>query len=130
MSEHQDHQPEQPRPRRRWWLIAIPAVAVAAGVAWLVVALLTPDTFTVEGTLKVRTNCNGNGAQIEILNRESQPLAVGKLVADQRNPCLMAFSVPDVPSGEDLYGVRVGNGKLGVVWNSEAELRDGINLAG
>jgi hypothetical protein len=128
--EPHDQQPaEQPKPRRRWWLIAVPAVLVAGGAVWLVVALLTPGTFTVEGQLKFRTNCDNEGVQVEILDRESNPLAVGKLVEDKRNPCLVSFTVPNVPAGEDLYGVRVGDGRLGgVMWKTEAELRSGEGL--
>jgi hypothetical protein len=127
MSFDQHNQPDQ-RPRRRWWLFAVPAVVVAAGAVWLAVALLTPDQFTVDGTLKLRTNCAADGVQVEIIDRESQPLAVGKLVENPANPCELSFTVADVPDGEPLYGVRVGSEERGTVWKSEAELRDGISL--
>lgn len=133
--EQQDQQPvEEPRPhrrRRRWWLLAVPAVVVVAGVAWLVVALLTPSTFTVNGEVSIYPTCGGDvavGGQVVILDKASEPLAVGSLAQAPGSACKRTFSVPGVPAGEETYGVRVGDEQRGVVWHSEAELRGGVHL--
>jgi hypothetical protein len=131
MSFDQHSQPDQ-RPRRRWWLLVIPAVVVVAGAVWLTVALLTPDRFTVHGDVKISPTCGGDlaiGGQVAILNRASEPLAVGTLTEVPEGSCERRFSIPDVPGGEPLYGVRVGSEERGVVWKSEAELRDGVSLS-
>lgn len=130
--EPHDQPAEQPRTRRRWWLFAIPAVLVVAGVAWLAVALLTPGTFTVQGEVSIYPTCGGDlavGGQVAILNRASEPLAVGSLAQGPEDACHRTFVVPDVPAGEDLYGVRVGGERRDVLWKTEAELRQGVSLS-
>ena len=133
-SDQQDQQStEEPRPRRRWWLIAISIVVALAGVAWGAVWLLTPDRFTVNGSVELKYPCTGagysdvrDGAQVEIVNKGNEVIGVGRLAPYV--PCSWSFYVNDVPAGEDLYGVRVGNQARGVLWKTETEARKVVSL--
>lgn len=131
MSPELDSHPAD-SPRRRWWPIAAVVAVVLVGAAGLTMWLLTPGTLTVNAEVSINNGCTSDdlaeGAQVEILDSASKVLAVGKLAAVGDSACKRTFVVPDVPVGEDLYGVRVGREERGLLWKTEAELRSGLSL--
>lgn len=125
--------PEGPAARRilKLALPLIVAITLFGGfVAWTYLF----DDFDVSGTLTIREDRCGsdgfsdihNGAQVQVTNGAGEILGVGRL--RQGSSCEFAFTVPDVPPGENLYGVRVGNAFRGTVWGSEKQARDGVSL--
>ena len=90
-------------------------------------------TFTLRGTLEV--NCGGSclgyrdigdGGQVEIINDRHEVLAVTalrKITSDAGYTAGQSyeFVVANVPRGEKLYGVQIGNQNRGVIWKSEQE---------
>jgi hypothetical protein len=90
-------------------------------------------TFTLRGTLSV--TCSGSclgygdiqdGGQVEIVNEQHRVLAVttlGSIANDAGYGRARSyqFAAADVPRGEKLYGVKIGNADRGVIWKSESE---------
>lgn len=91
-------------------------------------------TFTVRGTQTVTcvSYCEGyrdfhDGAQATLVNEQQAVLSVATL--SESGPGVYSFTFTNVPRGEKLYGVHVGNVNRGVIWKTEDQLRtEGIDL--
>lgn len=118
--------------------------AAAVATIVLVLTLSGPDTFTIKGTLNV-AECGSAGysdllpgSQVEIVSADGTVIGTGTLnwakeYSETEVPGAMActtnFTVKEVPTGMDRYGVRVGNDNRGTLWKSEEEARDGYTLS-
>lgn len=125
--------PEGPTPRGILKL-ALPAIAVLVLFGGVAAWTYLFDDFDLSGTLTIRSDRCGSdgfsdirdGAQVQVTDDANKVLAVGRL--RQTDTCEFAFTVPDVPPGEDLYGVKVGNAFRGSVWGTEDQARAGVTL--
>lgn len=145
------HQPmpyyPRPRPKRHltpWIVLSVAVVAAVTSITLAATGVFTlhrdqpaapapaapvvATTFAVHGTVTLACpSCPGysdigDGAQVEILDRANTVLAVGVLDPDTDVfSRTRTFTVPDVPTGEGMYGVHVGNINRGVIWESEAQ---------
>lgn len=86
--------------------------------------------FTVTGTMKVNGRCGSGGysdietgSQVEIVNQDNEVLAVGTLRSGDNGLCSFKFTVIGVPTGERLYGAKIGNANRGVIWHTEQEAK-------
>lgn len=99
------------------------------------------DSFTVRGTLSLTCtrSCVGysdiqDGSQVEVVNDRHEVLTVTTLNSITSSAGYSVsrsyeFVAQDVPRGEKLYGVKIGNANRGVIWKSEAEAAtDGFAL--
>jgi hypothetical protein len=141
-------QPQTTHPRRRRRLaiiaIALTAVAVVGSTGVYIAGRNAP--VTMHGTLDVSDPSDGvigcdladsgyadlmPGAQVTIVSAARTTLATG-VVSTQRSDgtdgCLLGFTVPNIPAGHALYGVQIGNGNRGTLWESPAQIKRGIQL--
>ncbi|GLZ29758.1 hypothetical protein Lesp02_19480 [Lentzea sp. NBRC 105346] len=129
---------EQPKARRRWPVFLVGAVLLlAAGGIGFGLGRATvqnnSEAFAVTGTIDV-PKCQSSGyddvrvgAQVVITNQQNAVLGATSLKA--KGVCLFEFSIPEIPSGERMYGVHVGNSNRGIIWKTEAEARsEGFHL--
>lgn len=67
------------------------------------------------------------GSEVDVVDGSNKVLAVGNLEdgVETASGCEFDFTIADVPNGEKLYGVKVGNGNRGVVHFSKAQLFSG-----
>jgi len=129
-------------------LIAVIVIAAAAAIGFALAASGDSDAgtaktvFTVSGTMDLgqcarRGAANPAdlqvGAQVEVTAQNGDVLGVGTLTPyanpDEPNSCKRSFDVPNVPSGQALYGVHVGNANRGVIWKNEADAGGGFELS-
>lgn len=70
-----------------------------------------------------------SGAEVDIVDGAGKVLAIGNLgdgkVTSDTYGCQFDFTVPDVPMGGSIYGVKVGNGNRGIVHFSKAQMFGG-----
>lgn len=123
-------------------VVAAVAVAITLVLTWpkshaaTPAAVVAPKTFVVHGTMSVTCSsygCGGysdltTGAQVEVLNQDNKVLGVGTLLPSSTykgnyssSDKDFEFDVKDIPRGERLYGVHVGNNNRGVIWKTEEE---------
>ncbi len=131
--------PDQPRPSNRpriALLITVLSMLVIGGTVGLIVALSGSSTMTVRGTLDRPPSAHGGysdlnvGAQVEVVNRSGEVLAIGVLVESPEEPVYdslgfrtmsFVFEIPDVPRGHGIYGVRIGNANRGTIYEKEPD---------
>lgn len=120
--------------------VAAIAVAITLVLTWpkshafTPAAVDVPKTFAVHGTMSVSCSSYGcagfsdlqSGAQVEIVNQSNEVLGVGTLLPSTSTGSAYSsksfeFDVKDIPRGERLYGVHVGNNNRGVIWKTEEE---------
>lgn len=102
---------------------------------------LKPTSFTATVSMQVHVGeygtCEGggysdirSGSQVEIVNQKNEVLAHGTLERSVPvSDCTFSASVEDIPSGEKMYGAKVGNVNRGVIWKNETEARSGWALS-
>lgn len=139
----------------RTLIISFASLIVVAAVAIVLVLTLgggaapaASQSFTVKGTMYV-SDCSSPGfgdllpgAQVQVTSQDGKVLGVGELKrsfevtptqvlhpSDIVAICTSTFSVPNVPTGKDLYGIHIGNGNRGVIWKSAAEVQQGVALS-
>jgi hypothetical protein len=138
---------------RRAVAITVAALVALAGMAITLVLTLggspaKPEAFTLKGTMYV-AECTKPGyadllpgAQVQVTGRNGEVIAVGTLEfsdavtkrqagvpADLKAVCTSTFSLLNIPAGRGLYGVHIGNGNRGVIWKSEDDARNGVDLS-
>jgi hypothetical protein len=139
---------------RRTLAISLASLFVVAAAAIVLVLARgggdeagAPKTFTLTGTMYV-ANCASAGysdvlpgAQVQVSAQGGEVLAVGTLqrsfevsptqvltASDFKAICTSKFSIPNVPTAKNLYGIHIGNGNRGVIWKSEAEAKLSVDL--
>lgn len=146
--------PDQPRPTPDWspppqppatptagrwkWLIPLVVVLVVGVGVGGYLAVRAFSDFTITGRIVINEKtCDlrgyqdvSEGAQVQVVSQSNEVLGVGTLsrVWGERL-CTYRFTIPDVPSGERLYGVRMGNTNRGTLWKNEDEVRRGVELS-
>lgn len=117
--------------RKKLFTFVALLVVVVAGAVWI--ALASTSTFTITGKLAVDSGCGTggysdlhDGTEVELVNSKNEVLRVTHL--NVTGVCLFEFTLDEVPTGEDLYGVHIGNNNRGVTWKTEEEAREGYSL--
>jgi hypothetical protein len=62
------------------------------------------------------------GTQVEIVNQRNEVVALGTLHRISGD-CSFSTSIDDIPTGENMYGAKLGNANRGVIWKKEGEVR-------
>jgi hypothetical protein len=102
-------------------------------------SLARPTSFSATVTMVVTVgtygSCEGGGysdirggGQVEIVNQKNEVIALGTLTKVSGGYCSFTASVANIPTGEKMYGAKMGNANRGVIWKSEDEARQGWQL--
>lgn len=117
--------------RKRLVTVLTVTAIVLAGMVALVLHFSAAKPFPIHGLLIVDGTCGTGGfsdihtgAQVELTNKKGDVLAIANLERVGGGYCKFSFDLPDVPAGEGLYGVHVGNNNRGVLWKTEDEARN------
>lgn len=119
--------------RKKFFTVVTVLVVAIAGAVWI--ALASTSTFTITGTLEVDLDLGcgkggysdlHDGTEVELINSKNEVLRTAEL--EVAGVCQFEFTLTEVPTGENLYGVRLGNGHRGTTWKTEDEAREGFML--
>lgn len=131
-------QPPAPPATGRWkWIVPLIVVLIVGVGVGGYLAVGAFSDFTLTGRLVVNEKtCTSRGyqdisegAQVQVVSQSNEVLGVGVLTREwSERLCTYRFTIPDVPSGERLYGVRMGNSNRGTLWKTEDDARRGVEM--
>lgn len=122
-----------------------PALTVLAPISLTLVALsgCGASGQTVQGSIQLIAACSVDGgydgfddihagASVEISDAAGAVIALGQLDVGERSDegfCTYPFSIDEVPTGHEFYGVQVGNEARGTYTVPAAEIAEPVEMS-